>query len=216
MSAIYVNGKAVKPKSPRDKHTKADFIRRFACNLRFESIESGLRLKALEHAGKIPVKLIKPISDFYASIFSTTEPTKLSHPRISRQMQDDIRSLTKIVEDMKLTMSSVPIGSSRNKILMSELNDICEASTHFIQQFERTMDSFKTGVLLPFPPTDWVMKYVIEGMIEGYRHHVNSDKYPPYKLVTRVIESGNLFISEKMYRNYTQQHKKGTYYNLVH
>jgi len=215
MSVIYVSGKAVKPKSPIDNHTKAHFIRRFARNLRAESIERGLRLGELKRAGKIPAKLIKPISDFYASIFRITEPRHLSHPKISNQLQDDIRSLTKVVEKMKLAMSSVPIGFSQNKILRSELDEICEASTHFIQQYEITMSSFKPGKRLPFSPTDWIAKYVVAGMIEGYIQQVNRDKYPPYKLLSRVMESGNLFISEKMYRNYKKQYDKGTYYDLV-
>jgi len=216
MSGIYKDGIATRRKVPMDKYTKADFIRRDAYNLRRESVDCGWVLNALMHAGKVPPKLIYPVSEFYVGLLDITEPSRFSEARISKALQAEIRAFSNTIDQLEMALLELTISGARYKKTKDQIVQVCEACRHFMRQVELTMASFKPGVRLPFPPTDWLVKYVVEGMFTGYREHVRDVKFPPYKRLAKILDSGGLSLSEKMYRKYKQQYDAQTYYDLIH
>ena len=215
MSRIYRSGDAAIKKSAVDRYTKGYFVRRFACNLRRESIECGWKLNALIHAGEVPKNLIQPVADFYVHILNITEPSRFVQGRVSTRIQAEVRAFTNAIGQMELTISAASNRPDRYKKTKEQVMQVCDACRHFIWQFEQIMDSFKPGFKLPVAPTNWALKKDLDQLIRAHRATGRAGSFPRFKHVARALATNEHTLSEKMYGNYKRQYKAGTYDHFI-
>ena len=215
MSRTYRSGKAVIKKRAVDRNTKGDFLRRFACNLRWESIECGWKLNALMHADEVPKNLIQPVADFYVYILNITEPSRFVQGRVSKRLQAEVMAFTDAIDQMELTIFAASSRTDCYKKTKEQVMQVCDACRHFMRQFEQTMDSFKLGFKLPAPPTNWALKEYLDQLIRDHRITGGADSFPRFKHIARALATKGHTLSEKMYGNYKRQYIAGTYTHLI-
>ena len=215
MSRIYRSGKAAVQKPTVEEHTKGDFVRRFADNLRREAIDCGLKLNALLHTGGVPKRLIQPVSDFYVHLLNVTEPSRLVSGSVSARIQAEVRAFTSAITQMELTISVASRHRVRYRKSEEYVVQVCDACRHFMRQFELTMSSFKPGFKLPVAPTNWPLKNDLDQLIREHRATGRDGSFPRFKRVAQALEAKGHTLSEKMYGNYKRQYRAGTYNNLI-
>jgi hypothetical protein len=169
MSRIYRSGKAVIKKPAVDRYTKGYFLRRFACNLRWESIDCGCKLNALFHADEVPKNLIQPVADFYVHILNITELSRFVKGRVSKRLQTEVMAFIDAIDQMDFTISAASSHTDCYKKTKEQVIQVCDACRHFIWQFEQTMNSFKLGFKLPVAPTNWALKEHLDQLIRDHR-----------------------------------------------
>jgi len=215
MTGIYRSGKAATQKLPVDTLTKANFVRRFADNLRCESVYCGRKLNALMLTGNVPETLMQPVEDFYLQLFNITEPSRFLKGSVSKEIQAEVRAFNDAITVMEMTILGASKQGGLDKKVRDQGNQICGACRYFMQQFEHAMDSFRPGVRLPFAPTNWPLKMDLEQLIQDHRVTGRAGSFPRFKRVAPALAAKGHTLSEKMYGHYKRDYRNGKYGNLV-
>lgn len=213
----YKDGKAVDPKKQVGL-TNAQIVKSFARQLHVALQERRIELRELDSQDSIEQALTKQIQRFWNEIHTVIDATFKINDRITKSLMRAIGKLNADLASFEDAIdNSLGLNSPDDLLLGMSLAELCGDVRHFTHQVELTHTSVASVSLneMPNRPTDWNKKSLFEQLVSEYQRQHGPKKYPPYKVMAKIMEHSGFDLKERTYGDWKTQHRKGTFHHLI-
>ena len=109
-------------------------------------------------------------------------------------------------------MSQHSILAHPDSTVLDELNLLLEDCLHFVNQFKMTYSLVWDLSSMPNRPTDRDLKGKFLRAIIAYQERNDTDKFPSYSVICKMVEMSPMRFSERRYRDWKRQLKNHTFH----
>ena len=223
---VYRNGKAVSSRNDMGL-SLAKISARFARNLDKEITDIARRLEDHYNKNVLIPNITNDITEFYQHIIYVTDKLHVPSGRLRKASLQSVEKLDIEIQILKKNISIIKGTQKKYTSVRSDLEQLIDATTHFVLQFRMTYFSFsatnplrhagyRKGVMnLPNRPTDQARKTAVFQEVISYQKINKTAKFPPYKVIARIVAQSGISLSARTYQDQKTQIKQGKFHYLI-
>lgn len=207
----YKDGKAIAPKQ-QGGATKAQIAKWFAGQLHDALIQRETELRYLDLQDAVDQTFTGPIQRFWNEIHTVMDATFEIKDRITKSLMCSIFKLKADLDAFEnVVEKSLQLNSPYDLLLGMSLSELCDDVRHFTYQVELTHISVASINKIPNRPTDQGKKFLFEQEVAAYQSQHGPDKFPPFKVMAKIMERSGFDLKERTYGDWKTQHREGTF-----